>query len=240
MVPSLAQGRDDRELDIFAAVPAPVEELALPRLAGTQGAPHFLVGGLGCLAGVEQSRILADDLVTAEAGIPDEGLVDVLDAGVDVGDRNAFGTLLQSLGEFLQLLLGAYSRRNVDEQTDGGRAVTILDDIAVDLDFGAAAVAPQAGNLVVVVAGVPGGAQLQFFHHHRALFGCDEVHQADLAYDVLGRVIAGQRGEIPIHIDETIVLCHVDSGGRLLDQGVQARLAFLQCALCRLALRDVA
>jgi hypothetical protein len=43
---------------------------------------------------VQQARVLSDDFIAAVAGIAQEGLVDVFDAGVDIGNDDAGRALL--------------------------------------------------------------------------------------------------------------------------------------------------
>jgi hypothetical protein len=54
------------------------------------------------LAGVEDLRVLADDLVALVAGRLHEGFIDILDGGVEVGDDDALGALLDGHRELAQ------------------------------------------------------------------------------------------------------------------------------------------
>ncbi len=118
----LAQRRDDGELDILAAVLAPVDELALPRTAVHQRFPHGGVGFGGRTAGIEQARILSDQRFARVTGVVDESLVNVLDARCGVGDDDALRTLFEGLRELPQFVLVGHApglaREDLQRETD--------------------------------------------------------------------------------------------------------------------------
>ncbi len=81
-------------------------KLALPRLTAGQGVPQFPEGFRRGFAGLQDARILTDNLLAGVAGIANESLVDVFDVGVQIGDENAIGTLFDCQGKLAQLRLG--------------------------------------------------------------------------------------------------------------------------------------
>ena len=92
-----AQGRDDRELGVFLAILAPVEEFALPGLATLQGFPEGSMGLGRRLARMQHARIPADDFLARVARRLQEGIVDILDTGFEVGDDDALRALFDGL-----------------------------------------------------------------------------------------------------------------------------------------------
>ncbi len=122
----LPDGRELHELQVLAAVLALVVELALPGPALHQGRPHGVVGRAGGAPGLEDARVPAQHLRARVAGRAQEGRVHILDLRVQVGDDDAFRTLLHRQGELGQLVAGDLPLRDVlgadEDATDGAVA----------------------------------------------------------------------------------------------------------------------
>ncbi|TXT40155.1 MAG: hypothetical protein FD135_1549 [Comamonadaceae bacterium] len=117
----LVDRRDRGELGVFAPVFAPVGELALPRPVVVQGIPHCVVGRAGCLARLQEARVLADGLLAAVAGYGDKGFVHVFDACIEIGDDDAVRALLDGQRKFSDLILGGLALGDVLDQAIVGQ-----------------------------------------------------------------------------------------------------------------------
>ena len=109
----LAHQGDRGQFDVFAAVLAPVDQFAAPGFAPRQGSPHLVIGSLGGFAGFKHPWIEAERFLAAVAGIADESLVDVFNAGIQVGDDDAFHALIHRQRQFAELIFGAPALRDV-------------------------------------------------------------------------------------------------------------------------------
>ena len=96
----LAEGRDDSEFSVVAAVLALVVELAFPNLTSMEGIPQGDIGGLGRFSRIQDSWILAQHFIAAVAGSVEEGCIDVFDARGEVGDDDVRRTLLHGQRKF--------------------------------------------------------------------------------------------------------------------------------------------
>ena len=67
---------------------------------------------------MEHARVTADDLVAAVPGVAHEGIVDILDPGVEVGDDDRFRALLDGQRELVQLRLGGLTRADVTRRAE--------------------------------------------------------------------------------------------------------------------------
>ena len=114
----LVQGRDAGPFDILTAVLAPVDELALPGLASSQRVPEVVKRTLRGFARVQDPGILADRLLPGIAGVANESLVHVLDAGIQAGNGDALHRLLDGQGQALQLPLQIPALGDVPGQHD--------------------------------------------------------------------------------------------------------------------------
>ena len=132
---------DDRRLHVDFPGLAPIDQLAPPHLALAQAVPQ-LAEDLGRgLAGVHDPRVLAAHFVEGVAGGLLEGLVDVEDARLQIGQHDAARALLHRGGQHAQLLLGPLAFGDVGEQ---------------------AGELPGAGRVVVVLVVTPGGRHVAF------------------------------------------------------------------------------
>ena len=95
---------DDGQLRVLAAILTPVEKFTLPNLAGLEGFPKFDIGLGRRLFRLEDARVLADDLFAGVAGTAQEGLIDVFDAALNVGDGNTLRALLDGERELADLV----------------------------------------------------------------------------------------------------------------------------------------
>jgi len=148
----LADRRDDGELDVFAAIGAAIVELALPGLSTIQRLPQRLIGLAWRSPGMQDARILADDLFTGIAGDPDKGFIDIFDTGLNVGDHDAVRALFHRQRELAQLVFGTRTLGNVVGQHDHGAAPRIVDPMRCDLDQDLASIAaPMAPDSLLGV-----------------------------------------------------------------------------------------
>jgi hypothetical protein len=75
--------------------------------AGHQGGPQAGIGAGRGFAGMQQTRVLSQYFIRAVAGVLQEGLVHVFDAGIHIGNDDAGRALLDHQRKLLQLLLAA-------------------------------------------------------------------------------------------------------------------------------------
>ncbi len=138
----LADGGDGGQHMIVGAVLALVDELAVPALTALDGVPQGDIGGPGGEAGAQQGRGLADHFALLVAAGGQEGDVDILDAGLGIGDEDAVRTLLQRERQLAQLLLGQFAL--CDVQMDAEQAQRALLGIPID-----AALAAEPAHLAI-------------------------------------------------------------------------------------------
>lgn len=92
----LAERRNDGELVVNLAVLTLVDKLTTPSVPMREGIPKYNIGFRRRQAGLHDARILAEDLFAAITGGMYEGVIDVFDARLDVGDNHAFRTLFHN------------------------------------------------------------------------------------------------------------------------------------------------
>ena len=102
----LADRRDDGELGVSAAILLAIVELAFPRLALGQRRPQGHIGLARRLARVQEARVAAERFFAAVTSRPNEGVIDVLDARLGIGDDDAFRALLDRLRQLAQFIPG--------------------------------------------------------------------------------------------------------------------------------------
>ena len=102
----LSQGRDGRQFGVDAPALTLVDERPRPGALGAQCGPEFGKGGRWCLPGMQQARILADQFLARVAADRHEGVIDIFDATVEVGDEDAHRGALDDLVELMQTGLG--------------------------------------------------------------------------------------------------------------------------------------
>ncbi len=100
----VAHRRQARPLDVFAAILAPVIEFAFPAFAARQMRPQIVVGRARRIAGLQDARVLPDNLGRPIAGLPGEGGIGVHDVGIEIGDDDRTGRLLDRKRELAQLV----------------------------------------------------------------------------------------------------------------------------------------
>ena len=98
-------GADGQQFGIDLAGFAPVPDFTGPVIFGLQFCPHIFVELVAVASGAEVSGGLADDFLAAVAGDFAESGIGFDDAGVQVGDDDAFVCAGEHAGEQLQLLL---------------------------------------------------------------------------------------------------------------------------------------
>ena len=95
----VADWRDYGLLGEEGTVLAPVDKIAHPRQAVRERGPHCVVEPGRLEAALEETRVLAHDLVAAIAGYSLEGGIDVGDPCVEIGDDDRFGHLRDGSGK---------------------------------------------------------------------------------------------------------------------------------------------
>ena len=130
----LAQGHDDRRLDLLAAVLGLVEENAFPGIALIEGLPHLAVSGGRRVAGLEQTRRLADRLGAAVAGVAGERVVDVFDAAVEIGDDDRIRALFDGQRQLANLRCGPLFLTDVAPDADQVIALVLANEPDADPD----------------------------------------------------------------------------------------------------------
>ena len=115
------------KLHILAAVLAAIVELALPGPPVGEGIPKRGEGGLGGLARMENPRVAPQYLLARVTRGAHEGLVDILDTGAEVGDDDAFGTLLDGQRQLAKLLFGLATLADVQPGDHGAQYLLSLD-----------------------------------------------------------------------------------------------------------------
>ena len=113
----LAQGRNDGELDILAAVFSAVDKFALPGSAVAQRLPQPVETLSRGLARLQHARVPADRFLAAVARVVFERLIDIFDVAVEARDDDALGALFHRLGELPQLRLGEFAFGDVQVDT---------------------------------------------------------------------------------------------------------------------------
>src|SRR5665811_61152 len=92
---------------------APVDKVGRPGQAVRECGPHPIVEPGRLEAALQETRVLADDLVAAVAGHSFEGVIDVGDPCLEVGDQDRLGHLLDGSDEPIALRQVAEVRRAV-------------------------------------------------------------------------------------------------------------------------------
>ena len=176
----------------------------------------------------------------AVAGGVEAGLVDVLDARVEVGDDDALRALLDRQRELAQLFLGRLARGDVERDPDHRRPAVELHPPPVHLDLDRPAVAADPGKGVVRVRDLAFDPPPQELDHPCAVGRRHLVTDLDARDVILRRGKPEDRRERTIDVPVTPVLDDVDAGERLLDQAAESLLALAQSALGRGAPGNVA
>jgi hypothetical protein len=96
-------GRDPCLLAKQLAVLATIEQVAVPHLAGGDGAPQLRVDLGRRLARLQDARVAARDLLRGVTRDPGERRVDVLDVALGVGDDHRQRRLHDGHGQLAQL-----------------------------------------------------------------------------------------------------------------------------------------
>ena len=126
----VAQGVNEHRFGVFAAAFAAVAQLAMPRFALGELGPHAAVDGRGRFARLQDARVLPQHFgggVFAGAG---EGVVDVFDAALQVGDDDGQGVLRNRLRELAHGLFALQALGDVARDDHVTRALARLRGLA--------------------------------------------------------------------------------------------------------------
>ena len=110
----VVHGADVLHFGVQVAVLAPVPDLAVPMAVVDQAAPQFGVERPILAAGVKEARIAPERFFAAVAGDAREGLVDVDDLTIGVGDHDAFACVGKDARRQLELVFGLLAPTGVD------------------------------------------------------------------------------------------------------------------------------
>ena len=121
----LPDRREDGEFVVFTAVLAAVDELPLPGFTTLQRGPHVVKGGARCQPRVQELGVASDYFLAGVATHAQEGLIDVFDLCIDVGDDDALGALLDRQGQLAQLHVGLDMLGDIGPGTDDGGRGTV-------------------------------------------------------------------------------------------------------------------
>jgi hypothetical protein len=234
----LADGRDNGELDELAAVLAPVVELAMPRTSVGQRIPERHIAFLRRPAGLQDAGVLADDFLAGVAGDPQEGLVDVFDVSLDVGDDDALRTLLDGQRQFAQLLLGTDALRDIAGQYDHGHAASEVDAVRTGFgdDFGSVLASVAPGPRALGGTRRPGNFRDQLRHFLRRADILDR-HAQEF---VTAIAVVGHRRIVDVKKGQRFPVINPHRVWVGLEHVAIARIALVPGLLFSLARRDVA
>ena len=198
----VAQRTEDGRDRVFGAVLAPVVELALAGLARAQRVPHLDVALRRRATRADQVGVPVEHLLAAVAAIAHEGLVDVFDRRVEVGDHDRLRALLHHLGQQFEPGLDGLALADIERVGHANRCLALFVEERGDPHHDREAVAIRV-NMDGLEGALAAAVDLAQLPGERGMF-LGRVDDGDrLALEFL-RTVAMLVRELGIDLDEAI------------------------------------